>query len=40
VQVLLEPLLRSIFILLRDEVNTPPRQQLTKQPAGVPRAVG
>jgi hypothetical protein len=31
----LKPPLGSIFLLLRDEVKTPTRQQLTKQPAGV-----
>ena len=35
VEVLLGPLLGSIFILLRDEMKTATRQQLTKQPADV-----
>jgi hypothetical protein len=35
IQVVLESLLGRIFVLLGDEVKTPPRQQLMKHPAGV-----
>jgi len=38
-QVLLEPLLGCIFVVLSDDVKTPPPQQVTDQPAGVLGAI-